>query len=124
MAALTITFTYGTTTTLDTPDYPEEWQADLDQWRSTSIGGTVWTATRQVVTQRTPVLHWDMLPESQYNNLFTFIYTTVSGSENVFTFVDWDTTTWNATYLGGLEKAKQSDLDCWRVDLQLKVSTP
>jgi len=125
MAATTITFTYGiNSVVLDTPDYPENWSPDLDQWTSQSIGGAIWTNTRSTSIILTPVLHWALMPDAQHTNLYAFIFTTVVGSANAFTFTDWDSTVWDAQYLGGMKEAEQSDYDAWKIDLKLRVSTP
>ena len=125
MAATTITLASGATTiTLDTPDFPEEWSPDLDQWRSQALGGAIWSITRSTAVVKTPVLHWALMTAAQHTSLETFINTTVVGSTTVFTFTDWDSTAWNAQYLGGIKEAKSNDYDQWVVDLQLRVSTP
>lgn len=124
MASTTITLTFGSTTiTIDTPDYPEDLRRHLDQWRSQAIGGRIWSVTRSTDVRREPIFHWNRLPELQFDNLFSFITSTVEGSTNDFDLTDWDGTTWTATYLGGLENAKMVEYDGYAVDLTLKLTS-
>lgn len=125
MAAATMTLTYGATSvTVPTPEYPERPGVDIDQYRAAAMGGAVWTVTRSAGTLYYPVFRWETLNDADFNTLSGFILTTCAGSEHDFTLVDWDSTTWTATYLGGLPEAEQDDYNCWRLSLALKLVAP
>lgn len=122
MSTQTFTFTYGSTVlTVPTPQYPEEWGHDLNQWRSRAMGGRVVAVTRSTTQVRNPTLHWTGLSDADYAALRDFWYTTVGGSDNDVTWYDWNGSTWTVRYLGGLEEAKATEYDSWTVDLQLAV---
>lgn len=122
--AETISCTYGATSiTIATPDYPEHWGAELDQYRSQALGGRIWTVARSTTVRLTPVLSWSRMTEAQYDALYSFIMTTVNGSKNEWTLVDWDSTSWTATYLGGIEAAEMADYDQYAVTMRLRLTS-
>ncbi len=119
---MSVTLTYSAVSiTIETPDYPERPGRSLDQFRSQALGGRVWTITRRIGQINRPTLSWGTLPEADYILLRDFILDTVRGSSNEFTFVDWNSTSWTATYLGGIETAQKVDYDCWRVAIELQL---
>tara|TARA_Y100000310_G_scaffold255696_1_gene263226 strand:- start:3209 stop:3589 length:381 start_codon:yes stop_codon:yes gene_type:complete len=122
----TITLVYSATTVnVIAPDHPEAWREDLQQVRARAMGGRVISVTRSASTLKQPVLTWTNMPDADHTTLTTFIFTTVSGSANQFTFTESYSTgspvTYNVKYIGGLESAKSTAYDSWNVTLNLAV---
>tara|TARA_R110000751_G_scaffold48486_2_gene107887 strand:- start:1970 stop:2170 length:201 start_codon:yes stop_codon:yes gene_type:complete len=65
------------------------------------------------------------MSDSDHSSLTAFIFTTVSGSTNQFTFTESYSTgsnvTYNVKYFGGLENARSTAYDSWNVTLNLAV---
>ena len=122
----TIALAYSSTTaTITAPDHPETWREDLQQTRSRAMGGRVVSVTRSASTLKQPVLTWTNMSDSDHSSLTSFIFTTVSGSANQFTFTESYSTgsnvTYNVKYLGGLENTRSTAYDSWNVTLNLAV---
>jgi len=121
--ATTVNFTSGATSIdVTAPTYPEEPGNTLQQVVAQSMSGRVMSVTRNAGTITTPTVHLQ-LAETEYDDLVSFIYTTVSGATTSFSYTDHESVTWTATYLGGLPGA-QVDYDDWRVDLRMRLVTP
>tara|TARA_R100000234_G_C4953152_1_gene158307 strand:+ start:409 stop:789 length:381 start_codon:yes stop_codon:yes gene_type:complete len=122
----TIAMAYSSTTiNITAPDHPETWREDLQQVRARAMGGRVVSVTRSASTLKQPVLTWTNMSDADQYTLSNFIFSTVSGSANQFTYTESYSTgsnvTYNVKYLGGLENAKSTAYDSWNVTLNLAV---
>ena len=104
---ITLAIEGGNSIVLPTPAYGTEPSKDLDQIRSRTMSGRVLSLTRNPgVTQWDGHLYWDILEESDYSALDTFIYTDCNGTQTAFNLTDWNSVVRSVKYFGGLEKAK------------------
>lgn len=117
-----ITLSYSATTiNIESPDFPEQIKEDLVQTRARAMGGRVVSVTRTNSTLKNPTLVWNNLNETDFTSLKNFIFNTVDGTTQQFSFTDWNSTTYNARYMGGLEKSQQVAYEQWKVELRLAI---
>ena len=117
-----ITLSYsGTTINIESPDFPEQIKEDMVQTRARAMGGRVVSVTRVNNTIKNPTLVWNNLGQTDFTALKNFIFTTVSGSTQQFSFTDWNSTAYNVRYMGGLEKAQQVAFEQYKVELTLAI---
>lgn len=117
----TINFDDGTnpSITLPSPEYPAQDAQILDQSVQQAMGGRITSITRGSGVLRRWKLMWNTLPESDYNTLVTFLYTTISGAANPFTFTDHNSDQYVVKYIGGLERSQLIDFDSRKVEIEL-----
>lgn len=116
---ITLAIAGGNSILLPTPAYGTQPIEDLDQIRSRTMSGRVLSLTRNPgVTEWDGSLFWDLLEESYYIALKTFIYTDCEGTTTAFNLTDWNSLITQVKYFGGLEDAEPVD-GGWQVRILL-----
>jgi len=121
---MSITFTYSETSiTLPSPNYPAQLRPKRIQVVNAAIGGRIdVTDLGEGVGGEliNPALAWKKLPDSDYQDLYDFINTTVNRSELSFTFTDWNAVSYTVRYWRGLENFALSAYGHWIGTLELR----
>lgn len=118
----TITLDDGESNTLSLPiKYPEEPSRTYPMLVGGTMGGRIITADLSSGTSwEQPVLHFRRLTQTQFNNLKTYIESTIRWSEESVTYTDADGVAHtNMHYISGLEGARRIN-DRWDVDIVLR----
>ena len=122
MAADTITFTRGpSSVTIPAPDYPHVDGGHLAQVAALATGGSIISQKRRSSLVRTPVLRYEALSETDYDDLLEFIYVTAKGSALPFTYNDRLDVDREARYLRGLP-GELVGFNRWRFIMVLGVT--
>ncbi len=121
--ATTVTFDDGAggDITIEAPAYPGKEPARRPQLVGRNYGGGIQVTDISAGTDwDEQELYWDFLPQTEYDDLKTFITSTVNWSETSFTYTDHDGVDHtNMHYMGGLESFREVAFEVWAGTLKI-----
>ena len=116
-----ITFTFqATSVSLPNNTLPEEPGDFSAQLVRGTIGGDIIGVELATNLHSIPVLHFNNIDDTTYEELRQFIITTIKRSTNLFQYTDRHGDSWNAKYISGIPGSRVENPLYWSVDLTLR----